>query len=175
MTNKPSLGKELSSDHSFMGKPRMCSRCGEHEEGLLVGKGRCPQSTAACYHSHTFPLPRTDDSTCLSCGVAWSISETVMCKSEEPPGPHKITIGDDEPGSFTFDPSKLIVVEGVEIRPKHRIQIVVLHNDETYTYHPVPPGQGWKMVNPGLLLIGKGLGRVHVPLIGVRYFMPEAY
>jgi hypothetical protein len=76
-------------------------------------------------------------------------------------------------GSLTVDESQLMTVEVKP--PSRRVQIVVLHNDETYTYHPVPPGQGWKMVNPGLLLIGSGLGRVHVPLIGVRYFMPEEY
>lgn len=229
-------GKTLSTDHHFAGEPfkepRKCTRCDEPAHPLV--SFTCPKSTAACYNSHEFPLPHTDDSVCLTCGVAWSISEMVMCKGEPESG-QKIcnhyprddgdvtTLGpeifishhDDvichkgknytpQPTTYPMDPDelnpdtikppepyKITVGEGNRITienegkvdlgtwaapgGEHRVQIVVLHNDESYTYHPVPAGQGWKMVNPGLLLIGTGLGRVHVPLIGVRYFMPEAY
>jgi hypothetical protein len=62
------------------------------------------------------------------------------------------------------------------VRAIKRIQIVVLHNDNVNTFHPVPEGEGWKIDPPSRTLqIGKGVGRVHVPLDNVRYYSPQEY
>jgi hypothetical protein len=50
----------------------------------------------------------------------------------------------------------------------------VTHNNEAQTYHPVPDGESWRIdAGMGTLIIGKGLGRVVVPLCNVLYFSPE--
>lgn len=61
-----------------------------------------------------------------------------------------------------------------EERKSRRIQIHVTHNNEAQTYHRVPDGQGWRVdAGRGTIIIGKGPGRVEVPLCNVLYFSPK--
>ncbi len=61
-------------------------------------------------------------------------------------------------------------------QPKQRRQLVVTHNNENVTYYPVGHGKPWK-VDSGLqlLIIGKGIGRMMVPLCNIMYFTLEEY
>lgn len=72
----------------------------------------------------------------------------------------------------------ITVVGGVEmtVTPARRVQIVVLRNDGTWRYYPVPDTQGWK-IDPTnrMLIIGKGMGRIYVPLETIDHFSPEEY
>lgn len=60
-----------------------------------------------------------------------------------------------------------------EPKPK-RVQIVVAFTDGELGYFPVDNDQGWK-VRRGEIVVGKGLGRTHIPLSGVKYYMPQEY
>lgn len=57
-----------------------------------------------------------------------------------------------------------------------RLQIVVLHNDNVYQYHPVPEGQGWKVdtINRQIV-VGRGVPRTMIPLDTVRSYTIEEY
>lgn len=57
-----------------------------------------------------------------------------------------------------------------------RIQLVVTHNNENVTYHPVGDGRPWR-IDAGLqeLVIGRGVGRVMVPLCNIMYYTLEEY
>jgi hypothetical protein len=58
----------------------------------------------------------------------------------------------------------------------HRLHLVVTHSNENVTYHAVGSGKPWK-IDAGLqlLVIGKGVGRVMVPLCNIMYFTLEEY
>lgn len=57
-----------------------------------------------------------------------------------------------------------------------RLQLVVTHNNGNVTYYPVGNGKPWKVdAGLGLLIVGKGVGRMMVPLCNIMYFTLEEY
>lgn len=60
-------------------------------------------------------------------------------------------------------------------KPK-RLHLMVTHNNENVTFYPVGDGKPWK-VDAGLqlLIIGKGVGRMMVPLCNIMYFTLQEY
>jgi hypothetical protein len=58
-----------------------------------------------------------------------------------------------------------------------RVQIVVWFlGQDLPRYFPVPKDEGWRFdTNHRELVIGKGMGRTHVPLDNVAYYSPEEY
>lgn len=44
------------------------------------------------------------------------------------------------------------------------------------SYFPIAPGGSWRLdCQHRELIIGKGMGRIHVPLDNVLYYSPEEY
>lgn len=61
-----------------------------------------------------------------------------------------------------------------------RIQLVITYMDESMGFYPLNQNsqnkQGWKIdAGLGVLIIGRGYGRVIVPLCNIRSFSPEKY
>lgn len=75
------------------------------------------------------------------------------------------------------DPSLMTGTRVMESPGKpHGLHLVVIHSNENVTYHAVGCGKPWK-IDAGLqlLVIGKGVGRVMVPLCNIMYFTLEEY
>lgn len=106
--------------HEFMGRPRMCVRCSEHEEGLLVEKFNCP---------------------------------VLMAKA---PVTKELKLTDAQ-----VDPT-----------PAKRFLHVVFINGSNRWYEI--DTTGWKLdAMTRELIVGKGVGRKHIPLDNVEYYSPE--
>lgn len=65
---------------------------------------------------------------------------------------------------------------GVNTAAIARLQLVVTHNNENVTYYPVGDDVPWK-IDAGLqlLVVGKGIGRMMVPLCNIMYFTLQQY
>lgn len=56
-----------------------------------------------------------------------------------------------------------------------RVQIHTTLLDGTQRFYLVPPEDGWKIdATSRCLIIGKGMGRIYVPLDNVESFSPES-
>jgi hypothetical protein len=77
-------------------------------------------------------------------------------------------------GTFKPGPSSLINISD-PFSPL-QLQLVVTHNNEKVTYHPVGTDRPWR-IDAGLreLVIGKGVGRVMLPLCNILYYSLEQY
>jgi hypothetical protein len=54
------------------------------------------------------------------------------------------------------------------------VQLVVTHNDHTVMYYVVPSNQGWRIdTATRQIVVGKGMGRVMIPLDGIRSYSIE--
>jgi hypothetical protein len=151
-------------EHDFKGFPLICTRvgCGIHEEGLLDRDKFCKA--------------------CPNCGS----DEAVVCELCRPGQMAAIKAAwrDEFEQNINLETTrtKQAFAEAQRGHPGNilnlgrprRTQIHVTHNNEAQTYHPVPDGEGWRIdAGRGTLIIGKGLGRVEVPLCNVLYFSPE--
>lgn len=58
-----------------------------------------------------------------------------------------------------------------------RVQIVVWYKGLDQPSHfPIEPGSSWRMDQQHReLVIGRGMGRIHVPLDNVLYYSPEEF
>lgn len=138
----------LSTEHEFMGKPRMCARCSAPDDGSVL---ICPLSTAACFESHNFTFETGKWGKCRVCQVSRSLGYRFLCNNMVPSG-------------------------SMVLEDEVRIQLVVTHNNENITYHSLNNGTSWR-IDAGLqhLIIGKGIGRVMLPLCNILYYSLEKY
>lgn len=72
-----------------------------------------------------------------------------------------------------------VVPDGVGVftlAPPKQLQLVITHTNENVTFHAVGDDRPWK-IDAGLqlLIVGKGVGRVMVPLFNIMYFTLEEY
>lgn len=52
-----------------------------------------------------------------------------------------------------------------------RLQLIVLHPDNTFMYYPLSAEQGWKIDSSSrCLVVGKGVPRTYVPMDSIRSF-----
>lgn len=123
-TPDPPAPEDAEYPHNFMGKPGMCTRCGEHEEGLTLEKYNCP------------PLMR------------------------------------EKLGNIVVDAGQIMAL-GQSLRievPKRHLHVVFLNGSNRW--YELDEG-GWKLNEAArTLVIGKGLGRKHIPLDNVEYYSP---
>jgi hypothetical protein len=57
-----------------------------------------------------------------------------------------------------------------------RIQLQVTMMDGSIRFYSVEPGKGWKIdATSRCLIVGKGLGRIYIPLDNVESFSPIQY
>lgn len=150
-------------EHDFQAFHPICTRvgCGIHEEGLLERDKFCKA--------------------CPNCGS----DEAVVCEVCRPGQKAAIDAAQAEfqaKMNQEATRTKQAFAEAQRGHPRNilnlgrprRTQIHVTHNNEAQTYHPVPDGESWRIdAGMGTLIIGKGLGRVVVPLCNVLYFSPE--
>lgn len=141
MTSDP---REAEYPHSFMGRPRMCARCGEHDEGLLVEKFNCPRHP-------DLPKPKP-----LLEGVGVSteeVSETL--------------------GKWSFRNNQVMELgPGMVVtdNPRRFVHVVFLNGSERW--YELDEG-GWKIDNQHrAIVIGKGRGRKHIPFDNIEYYSP---
>lgn len=130
--------------------------------------------------SHTWPetAEQGEDYHCLKCWVRWSKGADVSCDAEKnAPGEFGVNINREMAATKqAFSQAQSDHPRGIlNLGRPWRVQLHVTHNDETQTFHPVTD-RGWKIdASLGMLIIGKGLGRVYLPLCNIRYFSPEEY
>jgi len=56
------------------------------------------------------------------------------------------------------------------------VQLIVVHMDDTRSYHPVSLRRGWKICPTRReIIVGGGLPRTHIPLDNVKYYNIEEY
>lgn len=83
---------------------------------------------------------------------------------------------------FAYVPLAEVATEDTGRNPdgSPRVQLVIHYMDESVAFYPVSANssikQGWKIdAGLGVLIIGRGYGRVIVPLCNIRSFSPEKY
>lgn len=84
------------------------------------------------------------------------------------------------PDEVMLNPGRLMTVDDgmvVSINPPKHVQLVVLRGDGTYRYYPMDKHPGGWRIDPTdrTLIIGKGMGRIIIPLETIDYFSPEEY
>lgn len=98
--------------------------------------------------------------------------EAVFCNNCEPPGwfeRQKLAL-----------PDEILVTQqpiSEDIPPQNRrVQLVVLKMDGTYRFYPMDKYKFWK-INPTdrTLIIGKGMGRIIIPLETIDHISPQEY
>ena len=115
---------------------------------------------------------------CKLCGKAGSLTRVdKTCEVKQSLGGHDIRVlPPDSPPWFTkVRPEK--IPDEVFIPKNRRVQLVVLRSDGTYRYYAMEkyPG-GWHIdATYRTLVIGKGMGRIIIPLETIDYFSPQEY
>lgn len=149
--------------HGFMGRPRVCSICG----------GSPITVEPPCQHTNGFVGEIGNEGHCVDCGASdrgqqWT-NLGMTATGFVAAGEAIRLAGEAEQRSMYRG--------AVTAVPKpSRKQLEVLHLDGVYTYHGIGPDMPWKFDVPNkTLLIGKGVGRVMVPLDNVRYITLKEY
>lgn len=132
---------------------------------------------------HTYPENPSETWPCYSCGIQYRERDEAACTHDCKNcgcgycdgGPCCQELGMEvkmNPLGVVAVPSKMVT----SVTAAKRLQLVVTHNNENVTYYPVGNGKPWKVdAGLGLLVVGKGTGRMMVPLCNIMYFTLEEY